>query len=71
MSLNAVIIDSFLLLFVFYNIMNVFRLNRYPHVMMTTLERAIKQVIVYLLLLVPILLGFSLIGWKLWGASIS
>lgn len=38
-SLYALVIDSFLLLFIFYNIMNVFRLNRYPHVMMTTLER--------------------------------
>ena len=47
-SLVAIVLDSFLLLFVFYNIMNVFRLNRYPHVMMTTLERVIPLLTVRL-----------------------
>ena len=35
---SALLIDAFLVIFVIYNILNVLRISKHPHVMMTTLE---------------------------------
>jgi hypothetical protein len=68
---QSFIFESIVLGLVIYKVVTIFRINRHVHIIILTFENAGKNIFIYLMILFPIILGFTLVGMNIWGPYLS
>jgi hypothetical protein len=62
-----IIINSYLLLFIFMRLLLVLRINRRLHLLLLAIEIASKSILFYLIFIMPLMIAFCFLSMSIWG----
>lgn len=68
---NMMKLNAWGLLIVLIRFISVFRINLRHHLMLRNIEIAMKNILVYLIMIVPVLISFSVVAYTIWGPYLS